>query len=169
VSTPGERYAEFSDERELPDRLGQLSPRTLVIDIEPLVAYWHGTQQALDRGIAHVLDLASAVPSVAVVCFATNSARRPSIQPRSTSSGVDVVYLASARKPVQIAPYLSFPRPGVVIGDQVLTDGLLARRLGYAFLHYRAPLAGAPIRPQLLQGLGRLARRPLFGPGRHPS
>jgi predicted HAD superfamily phosphohydrolase YqeG len=167
VSTPGERYGEFSDERELPDRLEQLSPRTLIIDIEPLVAYWHGTQHALDRGIAHVLDLVTAVPSVAVVCFATNSARRPSVQPRG--AGVDVVYLASARKPVQIAPYLSFPRPGVVIGDQVLTDGLLAKRLGYAYLHYRAPLAGAPIRPQLLEGLGRLARRPLFGPGRRPG
>jgi predicted HAD superfamily phosphohydrolase YqeG len=169
VSTSSERYGEFSDERALPDRLEQLSPRTLVIDIEPLVAYWHGPRDALDRGIAHVLDLVAAVPSVAVICFATNSARRPSVQPRNTSSGVDVVYLASAHKPLQITPYLSFPRPGVVIGDQVLTDGLLARRLRYAFLHYRVPLVGAPIRPQLLNGLGRLARRPLFGPGNRRS
>jgi predicted HAD superfamily phosphohydrolase YqeG len=166
VSTSRERYEEFGDEQELPSRLRQLSPRTLVIDIEPLVAYWHGTQHALDSGIAHVLDLVAAVPSVAVICFATNSGRRPSVQPRSTKA--EVVYLASARKPVHITPYLNFPRPGVVIGDQVLTDGLLARRLGYAFLHYRAPLAGAPVRPQLLEGLGRLARRPLFGPGDHP-
>jgi hypothetical protein len=169
VSAPGGGYEEFSDEHELPRRLEQLSPRTLIIDIEPLVAYWHGTQDALDRGIAHVLDLVTAVPSVAVVCFATNSARTPSVQPPDASTGARVVYLASARKPVRITPYLGFPRPGVVIGDQVLTDGLLAKRLSYAFLHYRAPLAGAPIRPQLLQGLGRLARRPLFGPARRPG
>jgi predicted HAD superfamily phosphohydrolase YqeG len=169
VSAPGAGYEEFSDEQELPDRLEQMSARTLVIDIEPLVAYWRGTQDALDRGIAHMLDLVTAVPSVAVVCFATNSTRRPSVEPHRASTGARAVYLASARKPVQISPYLGFPRPGVVIGDQVLTDGLLAKRLGYGFLHYRAPLAGAPIRPQLLEGLGRLARRPLFGPGRHPS
>jgi predicted HAD superfamily phosphohydrolase YqeG len=161
------RYQEFGDEQELLQRLNQISPTTLIIDIEPFVAYWDGTQDELDRGLAHVVDLVMAVPGVAIVCFATNSARRPSVQPRSTRA--DVVYLASARKPAQIAPYLSFPRPGVVIGDQVLTDGLLARRLDYEFLRYRAPLAGAPLRPQLLQGLGRLARRPLFGPDRHPS
>jgi predicted HAD superfamily phosphohydrolase YqeG len=164
VSAPGGGYGEFGDEQELPHRLEQLSPRTLIIDIEPLVAYWDGNQDALDRGIAHVLDLVAAVPSVVVVCFATNSARRSSVQPRST--GVRVVYLASAHKPVRIRPYLTFPRPGVVIGDQVLTDGLLAKRLGYAFLHYRAPLTGAPIGPQLLYALGRLVRPAFFGPGR---
>jgi predicted HAD superfamily phosphohydrolase YqeG len=163
MSALEQRYEEFSDENELPDRVEQLSARTLVIDIEPLVAYWDGTQDALDRGLAHVVKLMSGIPSVEVVCFATNSARRPSVQPRSARA--DVVYLASARKPAQIAPYLAFPRPGAVIGDQVLTDGLLARRLGYTFLHYRPPMTGAPIRPQLLQGLGRLARRPLFGSG----
>ena len=162
MSAPGcGGYGEFSDEQELLHRLRQLSPRTLIIDIEPLVAYWDSTQDALDRGITHVLHLVAAIPGVAVACFATNSARRPSAQPRSTA--FDVVYLASAHKPVQITPYLSFPRPGVVIGDQVLTDGLLARRLGYAFLHYRAPLTGAPVGPQLLSRLGRLARRPIFG------
>jgi predicted HAD superfamily phosphohydrolase YqeG len=167
VSAPCGGYGEFSDEQELLYRLRQVSPRTLIIDIEPLVAYWDSTQDALDRGITHVLDLLTAIPSVAVVCFATNSARRPSALPRSTE--VRVVYLASAHKPVQLTPYLSFARPGVVIGDQVLTDGLLAKRLGYAFLHYRAPLTGAPIGPQVLCRLGRLARRPIFGPVRHPG
>ena len=37
---------------------GALSARTLVFDIEPLVAYWDGGQEALDQGIeigrAHV-------------------------------------------------------------------------------------------------------------------
>ena len=167
MSPPAPGYEQFSAEDELPGRLAELSVRTLVIDIEPLVAYWDGTQDALDRGLAHVVDLVAGVPSVTVVCFATNSARRPSVQPRSTRA--DVVYLASARKPAHLAPYLGFPRPGAVIGDQVLTDGLLARRLGYTFLHYRPQLTGAPIRPQLLNGLGRVARRPLFGPRRHPS
>ncbi len=32
----------------------ELSARTLVFDVEPLVAYWDGGQAALDEGIARV-------------------------------------------------------------------------------------------------------------------
>ncbi|HXZ66346.1 MAG TPA: hypothetical protein VEH05_16530 [Streptosporangiaceae bacterium] len=167
MSTLTQGYGEFSDEQELGRLLRQLSPKTLVIDIEPLVACWDGTQDALDSGIAHVLDVVAAVPSVEVVCFATNSARRPSVLPRSPT--VQVAYVASARKPVQIKPYLSFPPPGIVVGDQVLTDGLLAKRLGYAFLHYRARLSGAPLGSQFLHGVGWLTRRAVFGSGHHAS
>ena len=46
-------------------------------------------------------------------------------------------------------------RPGVVIGDQVVTDGILARRLGYTFLHYCPDLADAPAGPRLMNDLGR--------------
>jgi hypothetical protein len=58
-----------------------------------------------------------------------------------------------------------------VIGDQVATDGLLARRLGYTFLHWSPQLADVPFRPRLMGLLGRLAQ-PLFrsrkGPAREP-
>ena len=167
MSTLSRGYGEFSDEQELLELLRQGSPRTLIVDIEPLVAFWDGSQDALDRGLVEVLDMVAAVPSVAVVCFTTNSARRPSVEPRN--SEVHVVYFASARKPAHIKRYRSFPRPGIVIGDQLLTDGLLAKRLGYAFLHYRPQLSGAPIGPQLLHGLGRLARPAVFGRNRHPG
>ena len=45
-----------------------------------------------------------------------------------------MVYLASAGKPMRTAAYRLFPRPGMVIGDQVATDGILARRLGFTFV-----------------------------------
>jgi predicted HAD superfamily phosphohydrolase YqeG len=153
-------YADFADEQELHRLLERLSARTLIIDIEPLVAYWDGSQEALDSGLTRVLDKVAASEGVRVVCFATNSARLPSAEPRSAK--VSVVYLASARKPVQIRPYLAFPRSGVVIGDQILTDGVLARRLRYAFLHYCPSLAGAPLGPQLLSRSGSLLRPLLF-------
>ena len=73
-----------------------------------------------------------------------------------------VVYLASARKPLRISPYLGFPRPGVVIGDQVATDGVLAWRLGYTFLQYRPHLDRAPAGPRLMYQCGRLVRPLLF-------
>ena len=115
----------------------ELSARTLVFDVEPLVAYWDGGQEALDEGIARVLGEIAVLPAVRVVCFATNSLRRPSVVP--------------IRAAVQ-----------VVIGDQVATDGILARRLGYAFLLFDPQLTGVPPGPRLMGAWGRLVRPLLF-------
>jgi predicted HAD superfamily phosphohydrolase YqeG len=152
-------YQQFADERDLPRLVGALSARTVVLDIEPLVAVWDGAQDALDDGIGQMLDNLGAVPGVRAVCFATNSARQPSALP--DVAGIDVSYLALAGKPLRTAPYARLPLPGVVVGDQVMTDGLLARRLGYSFLHYRHPQP-APIGPRLLDGIGQLARPLMF-------
>jgi predicted HAD superfamily phosphohydrolase YqeG len=138
----------------------ELSARTLVFDVEPLVAYWDGGQQALDEGIARVLSEVAVLPAVQVVCFATNSLRRPTALP--SGGAVQVVYLASANKPVQTMAYRHFPRPGMVIGDQVATDGILARRLGYEFLLFDPHLTGVPAGPRLMGAWGRLVRPLLF-------
>ncbi len=137
-------------------RAGELSARTMIFDIEPLVAYWDGGQEALDQGISRVLSEVAVLPSVRVVCFSTNSQRRPSVVP--SAAGVRVVYLASAGKPLRTAAYRRFPRPGVVIGDQVATDGILARRLGYAFVLFDPHLTGLPAGPRLMGTAGRLVR-----------
>ena len=141
-------------------RAGELSARTMIFDVEPLVAYWDGGQQALDQGITRVLSEVAVLPAVQVLCFATNSSRRPSVVP--DGAGVRVVYLASAGKPLRTAAYRDFPRPGVVIGDQVATDGILARRLGYAFVLFDPQLAGLPAGPRLMGTAGRLVRPLLF-------
>ena len=132
------------------------SAKTLLFDVEPLVAYWDSGQQALDEGLTRVLAEAAAVPGVVVVCFSTNSLRRPSVS--LAHPGVRVVYLAAARKPFRLAPYQSFPTPGALIGDQVLTDGILARRLDYEFVHYEPELGRLPRGPWLMNRFGRLAR-----------
>ena len=95
-----------------------------------------------------------------VVVFATNSARRPSAVP--AGDGVEVRYLASAGKPARIAPYHDLPRPGAVAGDQVLTDGILAYRLGFIFLHYAPRQVGVPLGPALMRRGGELVRPVLF-------
>jgi predicted HAD superfamily phosphohydrolase YqeG len=138
----------------------ELSARTMIFDIEPLVAYWDGGQGALDQGVARILSEVAVLPALEVVCFATNSARRPSAVPRPP--GVQVVYLASAGKPVQTAPYLGFPQPGMVVGDQVPTDGILARRLGYTFVLVDTQLTEVPAGPRLMAAFGRLVRPLLF-------
>src|SRR5262249_30244564 len=153
-------YHRAADLQDLLEMAEDLSAKTMIVDVEPLVARWDNGQDALDRGVDAVLAEAAAVKGAAVVCFATNSARRPSMVP--SRPGLRVVYLASARKPLLTPLYGGFPRPGVVIGDQVATDGVLARRLGYAFLQYWPPLSGTPWGPRLLSYFGRAMRPLLF-------
>jgi len=85
----------------------ELSVRTMIFDVEPLVAPWHGSRESLDQGIARILGGVRTVPSVRVVVFATNSARRPSAVP--ACDGLQVRYLASAGKPLRTAPSTTFP------------------------------------------------------------
>ena len=138
----------------------ELLVRTLIFDVEPLVAPWHSSQESLDQGIGDILSDVRTVPSVQMVVFATNSARRPS--GLAPGNGIRVKYLASAEKPLRIAPYQGLPRPGAVAGDQVPTDGVLAYRLRFTFLHYMPELTGVPLGPGLMHRWGELVRPLLF-------
>jgi predicted HAD superfamily phosphohydrolase YqeG len=153
-------YERLTELRDVLARAGELSVRTMIFDVEPLVAWWDSGQESLDRGVAAIVAELGAVPAARAVVFATNSARRPTAVP--SVPGLRVMYLSSAGKPLRTAPYRGLPGPGAVIGDQVATDGLLARRLGYAFLHWSPPLAGVPLGPRLMHLLGRAARPLLF-------
>ncbi|HYK66866.1 MAG TPA: hypothetical protein VEV45_02890 [Streptosporangiaceae bacterium] len=155
-------YERFTTADAVFQRARELTPRTIIIDVEPLVAWWDTGRDQLDSGVESVVSQLGGLAGLRVLCFATNSARRPSRVP--TGEAAQVVYLASAGKPLQVAHYQSLPAPGAVIGDQVLTDGILARRLGYAFLHYCPAPADMPIGPRLLQYGGRPVL-PLLFPG----
>ena len=152
-----ERFASVSDVLQ---RARELAPRTMIVDVEPLVAWWDSGQEPLDSGVARMVSQLGAIAGASVLCFATNSARRPSRVPAGAAA--EVVYLASAGKPLETAQYQSLPGPGVVIGDQLLTDGILARRLGYTFLHYCPDPASMPMGPRLLRYCGWLARPLVF-------
>lgn len=157
MRTRYERHAELDD---VLDRAGKLSVRTMIVDVEPLVSWWDNGQESLDRGVAMVVGKVSTLPTVRVLVFATNSARHPSVIPAGRD--IKVIYLASAGKPLRTAPYRGLPRPGVVAGDQVPTDGLLARRLGFTFLHYQPRLGDVPLGPRLMRRLGQLVLPLLF-------
>jgi predicted HAD superfamily phosphohydrolase YqeG len=145
---------------EVSRRVEKLSARTMIFDVEPLVAHWDSGRTTLDQGIAQVLGETATVPGLELVCFATNSARRPSALPDQAQ--VRVMYLASAGKPLRTAAYQKFPRPGVVVGDQFATDGILALRLGYAFVLYDPQTTTVPLGPRLMGGCGHLVRTLLF-------
>jgi predicted HAD superfamily phosphohydrolase YqeG len=153
-------YERFATVGDVLQRAAELSPKTVIIDVEPLVASWDSGREPLDTGVASVVSQLGGLAGVSVLCFATNSARRPSHVPAGAAA--QVVYLASAAKPLQIAQYQTLPAPGVVIGDQVLTDGILARRLGYAFLHYCPDPDAMPTGPRLLRFCGSLVLPFLF-------
>jgi hypothetical protein len=161
-------YERVTSVAELFARVRELALATLIFDIEPLVAPWDGGQPGLDRGVAEIVDQAETLPSVLAVVFSTNSARRPSVFPPARPAppappGLRVEYVATAAKPLRIAPYRDLPRPGAVIGDQLPTDGILAYRLGYLFLHYDPPYGHVPIGPRLMHRWGRAVRPVLFG------
>ena len=117
-------YERLTERRDVLAWARELSVRTMIFDVEPLVAWWGSGQESLDQGIAAVVSEVGELPDVRAVVFATNSVRRPSAIP--SLPGARVTYLASAGKPLRTAPYRALPRPGAVIGDQVATDGLLA-------------------------------------------
>ena len=165
MRSPYERYTALDDAL---DRVGELSVRTLIVDIEPLVSWWDSRQESLDWGLAMVVGKVRTLPSVRVLIFSTNSDRRPSSLPSGAGPAgrnIEVVYLASAGKPMLMARYRDLPRPGAVLGDQVPTDGLLAWRLGFTFLHYQPQLDDVPLGPRLLHRIGRLAVPLLFSRG----
>jgi hypothetical protein len=158
MRTRYERHRQLDD---VLDRAGKLSMRTIIFDVEPLVSWWDNTQESLDWGVAMVVGKVSTLPTVRALVFSTNSVRRPTVIPEA-GRDLEVSYLASAAKPLRTAPYRDLPRPGAVVGDQVPTDGLLARRLGYTFLHYEPPLDGIPLGPRVMHRLGRLGLPLLF-------
>ena len=47
-------------------------------------------------------------------------------------------------------------------GDQLPTDGILAYRLNFSFLHYMPRLTGVPLGPDLMHRWGELVRPVLF-------
>ena len=154
-------YERFSEWPALFDRIRELRPKTVVFDVEPLIAHWNTDEAAARRGIEAVLDEHLEAAGVETVVVATNSWRR--LPPLVASPGLSVGYVRRACKPLRVAPYKDLPRPGVVVGDQLAGEGVLARRLGYRFLHWAPALASIPPGARLVKSLNRPLARLLFG------
>jgi hypothetical protein len=76
-------YDDFSSLADALGRAGETAARTLVIDVEPLIAFWDTGQEILDTALALAGEQAAELPDLRVRCFATNSGRRPAAVPRS--------------------------------------------------------------------------------------
>ena len=153
-------YRTCHDLPEVMRVLAELAPRTAVVDVEPLVAQWNTDRRVLDAGIAAFLDRLAADPGrIQSLVFATNSTRRPGPLP---SGGPFVRYISHAGKPLRTDPFRGLVRPGVVVGDQIPTDGALAWRLGLPFVHYIPEDFEVPLGPRVMRAFGHPLRRVLF-------
>ena len=152
-------YREVTNLATVVDWLGELGARTVLLDVEPLVAVWDTGDAELKRGVDEAVALLSEVPSLESVGFATNSLRK-----LSGAVAGNAFFVTAARKPLLTRPYRHLPHPGVVVGDQLATDGVLAWRLGFAFAYVRHPETRHPWGPALLRQLSRPLRRLLFRP-----
>jgi hypothetical protein len=151
-------YREVSDLAGAAGWLRELGARTVVIDVEPLVAGWDTGAAELRRGVDEAVALLADVAGLEVVGFATNSLRR-----LAGAHGA-FFFVTAARKPLLTRPYRDLPRPAVLVGDQLATDGVLAWRLGFAFAHVHHRGTRLPRGPAALGQLGRPLRRLLFRP-----
>lgn len=152
-------YQQFSDQDELLSCVAGLSPKTVIVDVEPLVAFWNSGLSELSGGVERLADKLSAIPGIEFLGFVTNSRRRATVTSRD--GGPSVFYVSSAHKPLLIKRYRRLPRPGAVVGDQLATDGILARRLGFAFLRYNPDARESPPGVRIMNLTGNLLR-PLF-------
>ena len=110
-----------------------LAPAALVIDVEPFVAAWRTDEATLARGLREQLAACEGLQGLHAVWFVTNSHREP--REGLASEALSVGYISRARKPFLDLRRLHLSSdPVVVLGDQVLTDGLTAWRLGATFL-----------------------------------
>lgn len=152
-------YREVADLAGATAWVGELGASTVVLDVEPLVAVWDTDDAALRVGVEDAVALLAGVPGVEIVGFATNSLRRlTGVVPGGG------LFVRAARKPLPTRPYRDLPRPAVLVGDQLLTDGLLAWRLGFAFAHVHSSALPRPWGPAALWLLGRPLRHLLFTP-----
>jgi predicted HAD superfamily phosphohydrolase YqeG len=137
--------------------LDRLRPATLVVDVEPLVIPWDSAPTLFANAADDfVQTVRASIPSVTNVVYSSNSRC-----PRAADGKPDFRIVTAARKPWRTRYLHDEPGPVAVAGDQVLTDGLLAWRLGASFLHWQ--VAGPmPRWPRLQRWIGRIAAPFLF-------
>lgn len=138
--------------------IADCSAASVIVDVEPAVAAWDTDAATLEEGVARVTSALAQLPTVREIVFLTNSSRLAPPAPPGTKA---FTYRARARKPWRLWSLRALPAPVVVVGDQTLTDGLVAHRLAADFVHM--PHHGrVPWWPAAQAFAGRFLRALLF-------
>ena len=153
-------YRPVDDLDDVTSWLIELGARTVIFDVEPLIALWDTGEDILRGGVDATIDQILRVQDIDVIGFATNSRRHLAINPHHDD--VRAFYISQAAKPFVTRRHRALPHPGVLVGDQIATDGLLAWRLGFAFAHVQHSNSRRPWGPRLMHQLGRPLTSILF-------
>jgi predicted HAD superfamily phosphohydrolase YqeG len=155
----GIRYAVLS-QADLARVLVLTGAASVVVDVEPLIVRWGGTEKEYSRGLVELIEtLTTRSTHLRTIIVASNSPRpRP---PWKASLNIELVAVIGARKPYRTSYLRHIRAPVVVVGDQVLTDGILALRIGATFCHWQTTKA-IPWWPRLQRLVGHLIARLLF-------
>jgi hypothetical protein len=134
--------------------VARLHIATLIIDVEPLVVPWDAIPAAFLEGAMRLQTaVAAGAPSVTDIIFASNS--RKAWPPVPKLGTLKTTLVRGARKPWRTRYVRGRPSPIAVLGDQVLTDGLLAWRLHADFVHVTTDLP-VPWWPRTQAAIGHL-------------
>ncbi len=136
------------------------APITLIFDADNTLVRWGATAEEFAGKVNGTIDRFTAVPAVERVIVITNGARR----------GVDRM-ICRGNKPWTSRRRLglrSADREVWVVGDQVLTDGILAWRLGARFIHLAIEASGEQMGGRVPRALGRAVSRLLLRPSARP-
>jgi predicted HAD superfamily phosphohydrolase YqeG len=135
-------------------------PTLLIVDVEPFVLRWDSSPTEFVSGVRRIHhNIASQCPSIARVIFASNARRLWERLAVQTAPSIDIV--SRAHKPWRTSYVPEDSQRITVIGDQLLTDGLLAWRLNGTFIHLQ-PDPPMPWWPRLQTSLGRGLEGVLF-------
>jgi len=131
-----------------------LKDRSVVlIDLENTVVPY-GAARALASTTA-LLDRFKEGCDMDRVIFVTNSSDVELVELVGAITGCKVI--SEAHKPFtskrRIAAQTT-ATPGLVLGDQILTDGILAWRLGCPFIQFQLERTGEPAWPRIIRGFG---------------
>jgi|SRR5712691_2768936 len=149
-----------SDAEAMTSVITGLAPTSVVLDVQPIVLGWNPRPATSARQVEGVISsLLPAWPSVSHLLLMTN-ARLPIYVPARVGM-VRTSTVANARKPWKVRPVRALPSPVVVVGDQVLTDGLLAWRLGLPFVHW-LEFDAIPLWPMVQGVIGSALVRTIF-------
>lgn len=131
----------------------------LVVDVDGTLLPFDRVR-ASQEAVGRLRDLVGA-HRPHTVCVATNA--RGKVRLSAEYEGIPVTYVTRARKPWTRRRRLDAPCEAsaaaclrAVVGDQVLTDGLLALRLDAVFIHVTSPGAHEPPGSRLMRLVGRL-------------
>jgi predicted HAD superfamily phosphohydrolase YqeG len=147
------------DPEALPETLAWLRASSAIVDLEPLLCVWRSDDSALLKGLQDLFRLISSVETLTDVIVMTNSSRTLRVIPDEARFSFS--YVHAARKPwLSLSRFSRLPPPTVLIGDQILTDGLTAWRMQISFVQTRLPRE-APFGVRLQAALGALLA-PIF-------